>query len=456
MGRGKSNFFRKSRWCLPLSQNYMMLCLKNGAEQADDVVDDNGVGNNVTVVKDVEELNSVGEVGELGKDVHQDGDVVAEVGKGGEEDDAFGDVDAAFQGGKGEEKDDDVGDGNAAFEGCKGDEQEDGVAFEGGKGDEQEDDVGEISKGSKEGVGSDCVVVVDAAFEGGKSDDQEDASIGEIGKGCDQGVGSDGVVVGDAAFEGDMVENNPSSVVALDGADPDVEYRDIDKQRGRKGSRWLESQWTDPMPKKKRKPQSNEEEINLVEFTSFLKNEDQLSTFTVTLISYGGDDRAPSLDILGHVTGHDLLYPQPWWEIDLVLTPCHRPGHWVLCYVLFKEGKVLLFDSLSERDRTSHRLKDVRALLYLLPSLLKHAGYYKEMKMDPHASPFIVQSMSSELIPQQDDGYSCGVFLMKYAELILARVKNPGKSVFGQKDIKDIRKAIAIDIYTNGQPYNSL
>ncbi|KAK3230108.1 hypothetical protein Dsin_001989 [Dipteronia sinensis] len=529
--------------------------MKNGAEQADDVVDDKGAGNNVTFVKDVEELNSVGEVGELGKDVQQDGDAVAEVGKGGEEDDAFGDVDAAFQGGKGEEKDDDIGDGNATFEGCKGDEQEDGVgengkgseqgvgndglvigdiAFEGGKGDKQEDDVGEIGKGSKEGVGSDCVVVADAAFEGGKGDDQEDAAVGEIGTGCDQGVGSDGVVVGDATFEGDMVENNPNSVVALDGADPDVEYRDIDKQRGRKRSRWLESPWTDPTPKKKRKPQSNEEEINLVAFTSFLKNEDQLrlyvtyslmyiTTFTQHIHSYfdilwrrrssselnyseniglvntsfftnlnikwaiemdtleamrkiykfeqAEKERRqqtetdypefvalnyqPSPDILRHVTGHDLLYPQPWWEMDSVLIPCHLPGHWVLCHVLFKERKVLLFDSLNERDETSHRLKDVCALLYLLPSLLKHTGYYEEMKMDPHASPFTVQSMGFELIPQQDDGYSCGVFLMKYAELILAGVKTPRKSVFGQKDIKDIRKAIAIDIYTNGHRCNS-
>ncbi|KAK3225440.1 hypothetical protein Dsin_005302 [Dipteronia sinensis] len=266
-----------------------------------------------------------------------------------------------------------------------------------------------------------------------------------------------------------MVKNIPSSVVALDGADPDVEYRDIDRHRGQKLSRCLEIPWTYPMPKKKRKPQSNEEEINLFEFTSFLKNEDQVSTFTVTLISYGRDDRATNLnikwaiemdtldamrkiakfekdeeerrqqketDILRHVTGHDLLYLQPWWEMD-------------------SEGKVLLFDSLNERDRTSHRLKDIRALLYLLPSLLKHAGYYEEMKMDPHASPFTFQSMHSELIPQQDDGYSCGVFLMKYAELILTRLKTLWKSEFGQKDIKDIHKAIAIDIYTNGQLYNS-
>ncbi|KAK3212263.1 hypothetical protein Dsin_016969 [Dipteronia sinensis] len=475
--------------------------MKNGAEQADDVVDDKGAGNNVTVgddkgagnnVKDVEELNSVGEVGEvgeLGKDVQQD--AVAEVGKGGEEDDAFGDVDAAFQGGKGEEKDDDVGDVdaafhggkgeekdddvgdvdatfqggkgeekddevsdlNAAFEGCKGDEQEDdageigkgskeGVgsdcvvvrdaAFEGGKGDEQEDDVGEIGKGSKEVVGSDCVVVADAAFDGGKGDDQEDAAVGEIGTGCDQGVGSDGVVVGDATVEGDMVEelvkksiidldeypspsvcfiaqNNPSSVVALDGADPDVKYRDIDKQRGRKRSRNRYQEPENGYHEPRNGTMRLGMEIMSLGMDAMSLGEISAGNFCIYAFDLYKPDYPefvplnyqPSPDIPRHVTGHDLLYPQPWWEMD------------------------------------------------------SHAGYYEEMKMDPHAIPFTVQSMRSELIPQQDDGYSCGVFLMKYAELILAGVKTPWNSVFGQKDIKGIRKAIAIDIYTNGQPCNS-
>ncbi|KAK3195569.1 hypothetical protein Dsin_026879 [Dipteronia sinensis] len=290
--------------------------MKKGAEQDDDVVGYMGAGNNVDVDKDVEELNSVGEISELGKGVQQDGHVIAEVGKGGEEDDVFGDVGGAFEGGKGDEQDDTVGDGDAAFEGGKGekqddavgdgdatfeggngDDQEDGVgsdgmvvgdvAFESGKGDEQEDAVGDFGKGFEQRIDSDCVVVVNAAFEGGNGDEQEDAAVGETGTGSDQGVGR----VGDAAFEGDMVE---------------------------------------------------------------------------------------------------------------------------------------------------------------------HAGYYEEMKMDPHASPFTVQNMHSELIPQQDDGYSYGVFLMKYAELILTGVKTSWKSVLGQKDIKDIRKAIAIDIYTNGQLCNSL
>ena len=69
-------------------------------------------------------------------------------------------------------------------------------------------------------------------------------------------------------------QNFPSSVVALTRPDPNVEYQDIDKQRARKRSRYLDDPYTDPMPKKTKKSKANEEDIDLVEFTSFLKNND--------------------------------------------------------------------------------------------------------------------------------------------------------------------------------------
>ncbi|KAK1592740.1 hypothetical protein Q3G72_029571 [Acer saccharum] len=103
----------------------------------------------------------------------------------------------------------------------------------------------------------------------------------------------------------------------------------------------------------------------------------------------------PSSDILRHVTGYQLLYPQPWWQLDSVLVPCHVHGHWMLCHVLLKEGKVM------------------------------HAGYYQQIKMDPRSTPFTAESMHSDLIPQQDDGNSCGAFLLKLTILV---VSNNGPS----------------------------
>ncbi|KAK3200457.1 hypothetical protein Dsin_023872 [Dipteronia sinensis] len=50
-----------------------------------------------------------------------------------------------------------------------------------------------------------------------------------------------------------LVPNSDQSVIALDKADPNVEYKDQYKIRVRKRSRFLGSPWTDPMPKKKKR-----------------------------------------------------------------------------------------------------------------------------------------------------------------------------------------------------------
>ncbi|KAK2655475.1 hypothetical protein Ddye_008527 [Dipteronia dyeriana] len=150
--------------------------------------------------------------------------------------------------------------------------------------------------------------------------------------------------------------------------------------------------------------------------------------------------------------------PRPWrfhaWNHYMPHSCNHDyTVHIVACnhvYIMWRRR------SSPERSRLSPRLKDIRGLLYLLPSMLKHVGYYQEMKMEPHATPFKAESMHSDIFPQQDDRSSCGVFLMKYAELIMAGVPTPWKSIFGQKNIKNIRKPIAIDIFSNGQLCNSL
>ncbi|KAK0577665.1 hypothetical protein LWI29_036764 [Acer saccharum] len=160
----------------------------------------------------------------------------------------------------------------------------------------------------------------------------------------------------------------------------------------------------------------------------------------------------PDDDTLNYVSGSDLLYPQPWWTMESVLVPCNTGDHWVLCEVLLKEGKVNLYDSLCDRNGKSDRLKDIPGLLYLLPSILKHSGYYEHMKMPPHTSPFTAENIEPTILPQQDDGYSCGAFVCKYAELILFGFPlSSWMEMFGQKDIPTIRQAIALEIFVNGE-----
>ena len=65
-------------------------------------------------------------------------------------------------------------------------------------------------------------------------------------------------------------------MVELTEANPNVEYKDFDKQRARKRSSYLDSPYTNPMPKRTKKLHHIIEDIDSVDFTSFLKNDDQV------------------------------------------------------------------------------------------------------------------------------------------------------------------------------------
>ena len=65
------------------------------------------------------------------------------------------------------------------------------------------------------------------------------------------------------------------SVVAYDAADPNVMYKDHDKSRARKRTRFLNNHWINPLAKRLKsnvsdKP-STQDEITNVEFAAFMK-----------------------------------------------------------------------------------------------------------------------------------------------------------------------------------------
>ncbi|KAK4849122.1 hypothetical protein QYF36_021095 [Acer negundo] len=218
--------------------------MKKGAEQDDGAVGDKAAvdkedisgkatGDKGAVEQDAEEQ---GEQQDDEEDVEEEGEQqdVALVGKAGEEDDAYVDVDV----------------GNKVVNGGEQEAVVDVVKrVKGGEEDET------IVEGVK--------VVGSTAIEGDRMvEDSGEKSILEVEEFPSPSV----------CF---IAQNFPSSVVALIEADPIVEYKDVDKQRARKWSRYLEIPYTNPMPMKTKKSKSNEEDIDIVEFTSFLKNGDQ-------------------------------------------------------------------------------------------------------------------------------------------------------------------------------------
>ncbi|KAK2663297.1 hypothetical protein Ddye_001871 [Dipteronia dyeriana] len=156
-----------------------------------------------------------------------------------------------------------------------------------------------------------------------------------------------------------LVPNSDQSVIALDKADPNVEYKDQDKIRVRKRSRGVK-------------------EIEAVH---------------------------------GKPKGRKKISPTQ------VLIPCNTNGHWVLCQVFLKEGK---------------------------------ARYYEQLGIKPRNNAFLAKNIDKSFLPQQADGTNCGVFMLKYAELILSGTSLPWINKFSQNDVPAIREAMALDLLING------
>ncbi|KAK0591108.1 hypothetical protein LWI29_035672 [Acer saccharum] len=273
-----------------------------------------------------------------------------------------------------------------------------------------------------------------------------------------------------------VLPNPDLSVIFMNAADPSVCYKNNENVRARRRSKYLDSPYTDPMPipkkRKRTKDLSDCVNDNYDRFISFLKNKDDTRVFTGQPVDMNREQFnnlvKPTKWLSNlHIDSYlDVLWKRrrsngevsDCQEIGLVptaffvLVPCNTGDHWVLCEVFLKEGKVNLYDSLCDRNGKSDRLKDIPGLLYLLPSILKHSGYYEHMKMPPHTSPFTAENIEPTILPQQDDGYNCGAFVCKYAELILFGFSLSSlMDMFGQKDIPTIRQAMALEIFVNSE-----
>ncbi|KAF2310957.1 hypothetical protein GH714_018779 [Hevea brasiliensis] len=91
-------------------------------------------------------------------------------------------------------------------------------------------------------------------------------------------------------------------------------------------------------------------------------------------------------------------------ECDKIFVPVHREIHWCLAIINKKDQKFQYLDSLKGRD------------LRVLENLAK---YYVEEVKDKSKKDIDVSNWEREFLedlPEQQNGYDCGVFMIKYAD----------------------------------------
>ncbi|KAK3222303.1 hypothetical protein Dsin_009328 [Dipteronia sinensis] len=231
-----------------------------------------------------------------------------------------------------------------------------------------------------------------------------------------------------------MILPNPNlSVIFMEAADPNVCYKNNDMKRALHRSSYLDILW--------KRRSSRETHVNLKwkAVKRLLDSERSLQKFEAAEKDILEQEKN---DLAGlkqkEVKNINKKKMKKKEEIDLI------PA--VKIWEEYPEYDPLSF----QPDEDALDYVSGSELLYIEPwwTMESHVNYYEQMTMPPHKSPFTAENIDRSIFPQQDDGYSCGAFLLKYAELILSGVSlSSWMDSFGQKDIPSFREVMALAIF---------
>ena len=125
-------------------------------------------------------------------------------------------------------------------------------------------------------------------------------------------------------------------------------------------------------------------------------------------------------------------------------------SHWVFCVVRLHNWEITIYDSNAHilPDNPQYREEQVLPLRRLFPLICNASGYYDVSKRKQQGLACMkAVRMGPHQFPCQDDGSSCGIFMLKGIEYVMMG-KEPLFD-FSQKDIPGFRKQFALDVFNN-------
>ncbi|KAF3630509.1 hypothetical protein FXO38_27101 [Capsicum annuum] len=139
--------------------------------------------------------------------------------------------------------------------------------------------------------------------------------------------------------------------------------------------------------------------------------------------------------LINIIKGVSISAGLSWYLVDEVYIPinCGNEFHWVLAFVVLKERRIRVYDSILRR-RCSKPLSEIQKLDKILPTYLDMSGFLDqkvridwltiEAYRDKIANPFDVQYVDG--ISQQTIGsLNCGSFISAYAEYLSDALQVP-------------------------------
>ncbi|KAK2641705.1 hypothetical protein Ddye_023468 [Dipteronia dyeriana] len=145
-----------------------------------------------------------------------------------------------------------------------------------------------------------------------------------------------------------------------------------------------------------------------------------------------------------------------WFAIGntKVLVPYNvGDNHWVFCVVRLHDWIISIYDSATDKlpDNPKHKESQVLPRRHLSPLICNVSGDYEVSKQPAQKLTCMkAMSLAPTLFLCQEDGDSCGVFMLKSLEYVKMN-KDPNFN-FNQDNIFGFRKQMARDIFANSLP----
>ncbi|VFQ81182.1 unnamed protein product [Cuscuta campestris] len=154
-------------------------------------------------------------------------------------------------------------------------------------------------------------------------------------------------------------------------------------------------------------------------------------------------DAARNSNMMGTIVGGKLEFGRPWVETDFVYMPLGTEAHWTLLVLSIREKMIRVYDSNVRRGQSlKHIHTHLPCLQTFLPKIMDRLGVYGDKKEEDLGNIALrVEGVPN--CPQQVDGSSCGIFVLKFAEYLMM-----GKDVGGINAVKinDYRKKMTVEL----------
>ncbi|GAB2268221.1 hypothetical protein Dimus_003199 [Dionaea muscipula] len=127
-------------------------------------------------------------------------------------------------------------------------------------------------------------------------------------------------------------------------------------------------------------------------------------------------------------------------------------SYWVLADINLDKWTIEIYDSLAHKTPKSpgHRLASFAGMRTLLPNILDEAEYFKHSGRERRIEPFKAIQIPPNKVGKQEDGDSCGIWALHFAERLLA-----GHAInqrIRQSQIPMLRWHFACQIFANSEP----